>query len=174
MPLIVCGAGLAEFGEIPVRESVASITDETAATALPYQHHKDRGLMTLTGNPMSESDPSAKIATKQVHDRRPLRFESLEDILDDATAMATARWRPLGNWSLGQACYHIAKTIDMSIDGIDYKAPLIYRIVCRLRRNKMLAGTFPPGFQAPPEIAARLETDAAVSDEQQRDQHEQR
>ncbi len=109
---------------------------------------------------------SEQVATKHVKDRRELRFDTMDDILDDATAMATAGWRALGNWSLGQACYHLAKTIEMSIDGIDYKAPWYFRIVGKLRRNKMLSSTFPSGFKGPPQIVERLETTNEVSDDE--------
>ncbi|MDA7978940.1 MAG: DUF1569 domain-containing protein [Pirellulales bacterium] len=114
---------------------------------------------------MSQATTATAVQTKIVEGRRELRFETLDDILDDAQAMATAGWTVLGNWSFGQACFHIAKTIEAGIDGMDYKAPFFIRLIVGLRKKKMLSKPFPAGFKPPRPISLRLETSDPVSDE---------
>lgn len=65
--------------------------------------------------------PRPVIDTSQVKDRRPLRFESVEQALADAQALMVAandgRLRRLGNWSLGQTYGHLAAWINFAFDG---------------------------------------------------------
>jgi uncharacterized protein DUF1569 len=67
--------------------------------------------------------------------RRKLRFNSLGEALADARAIANAEIQINGNWTPGQIVGHVARTINGSIDGIAFRAPLPVRFIGRLIRN---------------------------------------
>ena len=70
-----------------------------------------RGMATMTVN------------TRKVSDRRAVRYDSYQDLLDDAERLAVSDAQSLGNWSLGQALGHLSRVMEMSIDGSELKAP---------------------------------------------------
>jgi hypothetical protein len=88
--------------------------------------------------------------------RRKLRFESYDDILNDVRKLAGGRCHQLGNWSLGQACQHLANTMHMSIDGATGKAPWFLRLIGPLVKSRILTRPMRPGFKVPPGISAQL------------------
>lgn len=65
--------------------------------------------------------PRPQIDTSQVKDRRPLRFETVEQAIADAQAITVAandgRLKRLGNWSAGQSFGHLASWINFAYDG---------------------------------------------------------
>jgi hypothetical protein len=67
------------------------------------------------------------INTKKVRDRRPLRFETIDDVLRDAELLVDAArrgtLRATGNWSLGQALAHLATWVNMPFDGYPQMRP---------------------------------------------------
>ena len=88
------------------------------------------------------------INTKKVSGRRQLRYDSYQDLLNDAERLAVSEVRTLGNWSLGQMLGHLARAMEMSIDGADFKAPWPVRFVVRLFfRQRFLSGPLPAGFR---------------------------
>ena len=88
------------------------------------------------------------IDTGKVLGRRTVRFESLQEVVQDAVRLAAGEVRILGNWSFGQILDHLAKAMVMTIDGFEFKAPLLIRIVARLfMKRRFLAGKMPAGFQ---------------------------
>ncbi len=90
------------------------------------------------------------IDTAKVTGRRTLRFESFNAVLAEAERLAAIRTRTLGNWSLGQILKHLAKSIDMMIDGPPFVLPWPMRIVMTLlMKKRMLSRTLPAGFQLP-------------------------
>jgi hypothetical protein len=95
--------------------------------------------------------------TAQVVRRRRLRFESFDEILDEARSLAARPTRQLGNWSLGQVCEHLGLSMEecTSADKA-FRVPLVFRIVGRLYRNRALARGIPQGFQLPPDGAKLL------------------
>ncbi len=94
------------------------------------------------------------IQTSKVSDRRTLSFQSLDDILADAEALAAGDIRTMGNWTSGQIVDHVAALIELSIDGFTMKAPLPLRIFGRLMRNMALNKPMRPGFKMPKKFAA--------------------
>lgn len=52
--------------------------------------------------------------------RRQITFHSLDDILPDVRRLAPAH-HTLGQWTLGQICWHLAVTVDASIDGMNLR-----------------------------------------------------
>ena len=93
------------------------------------------------------------INTKRVEHRRHLRFESLDDILDDARHLASSDVDCLGNWTLGMALGHLARTMHASIDGVSYRAPGWMRLMARLMKHRFLTKPMPAGFQLPSKLA---------------------
>src|SRR5262245_38050967 len=49
--------------------------------------------------------------------RRQLRFQSLDEVLEDARRLAAGPVVQRGNWTLGQVCRHLAQGMVLSIDG---------------------------------------------------------
>jgi hypothetical protein len=90
------------------------------------------------------------VATKKVAGRRTLHFNSHQEVLDDARRLASGPHRQLGNWSLGQVCDHLAKTIDMSLDGSQARFPWLLRMIGPYLVNRFITRPMSAGFTAPP------------------------
>jgi hypothetical protein len=88
------------------------------------------------------------INTKRVV-RRELRFENESEILAEAERLAEGSPQVLGNWSAGQIFKHLAIVMDGSIDGLNFKAPWIIRLIVPLFKKPLLTSTMRPGFRLP-------------------------
>jgi len=84
-----------------------------------------------------------------VESRRTLRYESLHDILRDAESFDGATVSAAGGWTPAQIVQHVAKTIRLSIDGTEYRAPLVIRLLARLLKKRTLVSPMKPGFRMP-------------------------
>jgi hypothetical protein len=89
------------------------------------------------------------VKTKQVAGRRKLHFDSYQEVLDDVHQLAAGQCRHLGNWSLGEICQHLAKTMDMSIDGSDAQFPWLLRKIGPFLMKRFIARPMPAGFTIP-------------------------
>jgi Protein of unknown function (DUF1569) len=90
------------------------------------------------------------VNTKKVTGRRSVRYNSYDEFLADAERLAAAKTRTLGNWSLGQIFLHLAKNLDMMIDGPPFLLPAPVRLFMWLFvKGKMLRETLSPGFNLP-------------------------
>jgi Protein of unknown function (DUF1569) len=97
------------------------------------------------------------IKTGNVTGRRELHFTNLGDVLADAEMLCSTRpVTPLGNWRLGKALEHLARTIDMSLDGARFKPPWFVRLVGPWIKNRMLTRPMRAGFQLPANAAKYL------------------
>jgi hypothetical protein len=91
------------------------------------------------------------IITKQVTDRRELRFERLEEAVRDAEALAEAErggtLRATGNWALGQTLGHLAYWASCPFDGYPDlpRPPWFVRLLIPLLRNGFLNKRMPAG-----------------------------
>jgi hypothetical protein len=114
------------------------------------------------------SDPQARIPVKtsKVAGRRQSRFTSLDEILSDARQLMSQPVRQLGNWSLGNALWHLARTMQMSLDGAQFRAPWIIRIVARPFKKGLLNGAMRPGFKLPADAARELIPQVEISGEE--------
>ncbi len=63
------------------------------------------------------------INTKQVTDRRVVKYADYNDFLVDAEHLAGQPVRTLGNWSQAQIYEHLALSLDSSIDGAGFLLP---------------------------------------------------
>jgi hypothetical protein len=97
--------------------------------------------------------PAQQIDTKRVTDRRPLRFERVDDALADAEAMAAAaregRLRQTGNWSLGRILGHLATWVGYAYDGVPVTPPLLIRWIMRPMKKRFLFKAMPAGVRIP-------------------------
>ena len=102
---------------------------------------------------------TSPVDTKRVPERRQLRFETIEDALADAEAMAAAaregRLRQLGNWTLGQTLGHLATWVGYAYDGLPVMPPLLVRWIMRPMKNRFLHKGMPAGVRIPGTPAAR-------------------
>lgn len=95
--------------------------------------------------------------TAKVSGRRQLHFASYDDLLADARRLACGPATALGNWSAGQVFQHLAHTMTMSLDGVDFRAPWFVRLVAgRLLKNRFLNRPMSAGFRLPRRAASLL------------------
>ncbi|MGD9721564.1 MAG: DUF1569 domain-containing protein [Pirellulales bacterium] len=99
------------------------------------------------------------IKTKQVANRRQVQFQTYQDVLEDVRGMAAGKYRTLGNWSFGEICEHLAKTMDMSIDGSNAKFPWVLRMIGPYFKRRFITRPMPAGFNIPQSAAAALVPD---------------
>lgn len=97
------------------------------------------------------------VDTRRVTSRRPVRFESLEELSAEADRIARAeaegRTHALGNWSPGQNLQHLARFMTCSLDGFGKEPPLVVKLFGRVLRlflgGRMFQKPVPPGFKLP-------------------------
>ncbi len=109
--------------------------------------------------------PAAEtVNTKRVTGRRTVHYESFSEILADAERLAAIPTRTLGNWSVGQIYTHLARSIDVMIDGAPVSAPLPMRWFLRAIKGWILKRPLPTGYRLPKQ-AARLVPEPTISTE---------
>lgn len=95
------------------------------------------------------------VNTAKVSGRPKLRFATLEQAVAHAEQLALrergGRLELLGNWTLGQACGHLAWWADAAFDGFpeEIAPPAVIRVVARLTRGPFLAMRMPAGVRLP-------------------------
>lgn len=100
-------------------------------------------------------------------ERRPLRFESLQDVLLDVETLLSG-YQMLGNWSLGQVCQHLAKVLDMSRTSSPEAGPHVLEERTRtiMKRRVFSSGVIAAGVDVPgsplPDPADTLDDRAEV------------
>jgi len=111
------------------------------------------------------------INTKKVRDRRKLRFETVEDALRDADALAAAErrgtLRATGNWKLGQALGHLAFWANAPFDGYPdmRKPPWFMRVLMPLFKGRFLNKGLPAGIHIPGVPNGTFGTDFMATDQ---------
>jgi hypothetical protein len=109
------------------------------------------------------------VDTKHAPERRRLRFETIDDALADAEAMAAAardgRLRQLGNWPLGQILGHLATWVGYAYDGVPVTPPLLIRWIMRPMKRRFLYKAMPPGVRIPKTPGGTFGTDAMSVEE---------
>lgn len=89
--------------------------------------------------------------TREVNDRRKLRFESIREIEDEidriVAAEAAGTLRTTGNWTAGQTFGHLAAWIDYAYEGFPFNMPWIARFIIRRFLKKILDSEMRPGFR---------------------------
>jgi hypothetical protein len=96
---------------------------------------------------MSESRSSA--TGSPALQRRKLTFQTLDEVLADAEQIAGKSPRALGQWSSGQIFMHLARGLDMAIDGVP-PVPWYVRFVGRtFLKRRFLTQPMQPGWKLP-------------------------
>jgi len=114
------------------------------------------------------------IDTRKVTDRRPLRFESLDEAIRESEALAEAErrgtLRASGNWTLGQAIGHVAFWARAPFEGYAGmpQPPWGVRLVARMFKSPLINKKLPAGGRIPsaPEGTygvERFDTDEALT-----------
>lgn len=90
------------------------------------------------------------INTKQVTERREVRYESFDDLLQDAERLASGEVTTAGNWSFGQILEHLARAFHMTIDGANFGLPSPVQWALRtFMMKRFLRDGITPGFTIP-------------------------
>ncbi len=94
------------------------------------------------------------VDTKNVPNRRTVRYESLDKLLDDISQIEIAdreqRLTTVGNWSAGQILAHVANWIDYGYVGYPIKSPPWFiKPILRLMLRKYLKQGMPSGVRIP-------------------------
>ena len=80
--------------------------------------------------------------------RRSLSYASLQDIIDDATRLTEADAPTTGGWSKGQIFEHLARLMDRSLDGFDFKIAWPIRMIgIYYFKHRIFKHGMSPGFQ---------------------------
>ena len=97
------------------------------------------------------------VDTRKVADRRPLHFDTLENLLADLEDLSNKKVRSLGNWTPGQVYRHLATTMNSSVDGFGFAVPWPFRVIGKLFMKKRLINeSMRPGFNLPAQAAQVL------------------
>src|SRR3989440_12919379 len=112
---------------------------------------------------------SAPVVTGKVADRRPLRFESIDEMMAEVDRLVEAeragRLKRLGNWTLGQALRHLATWAEYGYMGSPLKVPFFIKWVLRMRKRKFLYEPMRAGVKIPGVAGGTLATEAMPLDE---------
>jgi hypothetical protein len=121
----------------------------------------------LYSNSRDQEFAKMAIDVRNVSGRRDVTIESYDDILRDAEQlMRGGKIRSLGNWTAGQNFEHLAKAMDVSIDGVAYTMPVWMRAIARLFKSWFLNRPFKPGFQLPAQLENDFGPSHCITDEE--------
>jgi hypothetical protein len=93
------------------------------------------------------------VDVKSVTNRRRVRFNNMQDMLNDMDQLASGPVRTLGNRSFVEILRHLARVMNGSIDydASKIRFPLHIRILARLFRKRIFATRLPAGRTLRPE-----------------------
>ncbi|MFG0333616.1 MAG: DUF1569 domain-containing protein [Maioricimonas sp. JB049] len=98
--------------------------------------------------------------------RCPLRFETLDEIIEDARRTAAGPYHVVGRWSYGQILDHLACSTKSAFDGFGFQAPWVLRsIVGPLVKRAFLYRPMRAGFRLPASAAALMPAEEATVEE---------
>ena len=108
--------------------------------------------------------------TTQVPMKRQLKFDCFEDMVSEARSLMESGYDQHGNWTLGQACGHLAEWMRYPLDGYP-KPPLPIRAIFWVTRytvapamkRKILAEGFKSGSPTAPSSVPQAD---AITDSQ--------
>lgn len=111
------------------------------------------------------------VDTARVQDRRPLRFEDIDQVMADADRLVAAdragSLRRRGNWTLGQALGHLAAWASFPYEGYPsgFRPPFFVKWIARLGKNAFIRRPMRPGMRIPRIAGGTLGTDPLSTDE---------
>ena len=96
------------------------------------------------------------MSAKTSGSRRTVRYSTLSDIVQDAEQLV-GNHHTVGNWTFGQICQHLAKTMNCSFDGFGFQAPWFARwLIAPFVKNSLLIKPMRAGFKLPENAKALL------------------
>ncbi len=93
-----------------------------------------------------------QVNTKAVAGRRQLHFDTIDEALADAEQLAHGPYAQLGDWSLGEMCEHLARSLDSATDDNQFQPGLLLRLIGPMFRKRMISSTTPAGFRMPEQM----------------------
>ena len=93
------------------------------------------------------------VNTAKVTGRRTVNYASLDEILADAERLSCGPVKTLGNWTPGQVYKHLATAFNGSIDGLPDSFPWYIRLIGRVFKKRIMAGSMPAGLKLPADFA---------------------
>lgn len=103
------------------------------------------------------------VKTKEVTNRRELRYASYDELLDDLDALTAGETEVLGNWSLAQICRHLASAFNSSIDGVSFRASWHVRVLAKtFLKKRFLHQKLSPGFKIPGSAKKQFEPEESL------------
>jgi hypothetical protein len=93
------------------------------------------------------------VNTAKVEGRRKVNYASLDELLAEAERFKSGSVKTLGNWSPGMIYKHLATAFNGSIDGLPDAFPWHIRLVGRLFKKRLIAGSMPAGIKLPDRFA---------------------
>lgn len=63
--------------------------------------------------------------------RRTLKFDRLQDSLEEMRSLHESGYDMVGNWDLSKVCQHLTKTLRMSIEGAPFSLPFFLKPITR-------------------------------------------
>lgn len=113
--------------------------------------------MPATPSAADDTPQATQVNTRRVTGRRTLHFNHPREILADAEQLVRGEFHTLGNLSAGQIFMHLARNIDMSIDGIPEQPHPLLRFFARtFLKRRALTKPMSPGIKLPAPFAKRL------------------
>ena len=95
------------------------------------------------------------INTKKVQGRREVHYDSWVEMLAEAESLSQQKIRTLGNWTYPQIVWHIAKSMNTSIDGAGFTLPAPARwLMSLLLKRRFLTKSLPTGFKTSTHLIA--------------------
>ena len=93
--------------------------------------------------------------------RRKLDLRDYNEFTAEVDRLKERGYTQLGNWNLGQACYHLAKSMQQSLDGFTVKAPWFLRVFLApiFKRRLFKTRVAPAGIKGPPDMMPPAQVD---------------
>lgn len=86
---------------------------------------------------------------------RDLHFPDLDALLADARAIAAQpNVTTRGNWTAAQTVWHVAKFVQLSVDGYTFKVSPVFKLLGRLMKKQMTTKRMKPGITLPGNVAS--------------------
>src|SRR4051812_5485418 len=81
--------------------------------------------------------------------RRPLKFDSLDQVMPEVDQLLEEGHTLGGNWTLAQICQHLAGAMRLAVEGAPVKSPwIVRRTIGPWYMNRMLGrGEMPEGLK---------------------------
>ena len=89
---------------------------------------------------------------------RQLRFDRLDDVLNDARRIAEQGGPPTrGAWTASENIWHVARYLQASVEGYPFSAPWWMKLIGPMLKKRMISKPMSSGFKAPANVSKHME-----------------